>query len=284
MESFLRDSVSLALDSIPDGTDTMPGMRQESNGSVRVDNNGCEMFEVRDERFVAQGFHESREEDGGIPMGGGNQEKYRNMEYLIKMHTEEKWATETDKLYTTEMTGCIPTQNELLNMVMKGYVLCGRIVCEDGCVSNQDINKAATSLTADEYTTILEEFGKVMFWSQRNEEKQTDPHKEFEVKEEDWVDFQPEYLPPFGKYKLKESVTTEMEEGATIFAMCDDPTCLLMSGVVLQGCSSGVLPQEITAAAMDYLTKRNIYQHDDLNFGNTDICQMCMEQNCLKTD
>ena len=49
-----------------------------------------------------------------------------------KIHVEDGWGTEEGKLYTPDMTGCLPLQEEVVNLSMKGYIDRGKIVCQRG--------------------------------------------------------------------------------------------------------------------------------------------------------
>ena len=69
-----------------------------------------------------------------------NRNKMKNIKFLRKRHGEG-WGTETGITYTPEMTGCVPTKDEILSLRLEKFEFRGIIVCEDGGVYNADMER-----------------------------------------------------------------------------------------------------------------------------------------------
>ena len=242
---------------------------------VRKD--GQVMVEIVDEDFVEERFHQNREEDGGIKITEEIKKKYGNMEHLEKIHIEEGWATEEDKLYTPDMTGCLPTQEEILNLSMKGYIVRGRIVCHKGIVMNTDLQYQLETLGPDQLMKYSQEFYKDILEGTDLQKWWTPDSYNLSEKYK-WV-LDGKFCPPLGEYHLKEKMFQKNEEGFTMYSMCDNPECLKKSSLSMNVCAMGELPLPIKNHTMNYIKTRKIYTKKDDFYGNTDICQLCFEKN-----
>lgn len=238
---------------------------------------GEKMVNITDEDFVDGKFHENREEDGGIKVTEEIKSKYENMEYLVKIHVEDGWGTEEDKLYTPDMTGCLPHQEEVLNLSMKGYVVRGKIVCQRGIVMNMDLQHQLESLGQLEVNEYFQEFNADIEESELLKRYSTPDAYTLSEKYQ-WV-LDETFCPPVGEYTLKEKKFEKKEEGFTAFAMCDNPKCLIKSALALNICAMGLFPEEVKGKIMDFIKTREIYSKKDDFYGNTDICQLCFEKN-----
>ena len=118
MDQYLTDSVAMAqgpiltLEPMSPGKSPLPVVIAEP---LETDKEGREVVKITDTEFVPEGFHESREEDGGIKVTDKNGHLLMKTDILEKMHKEDGWATEEGKTYTPEMTGFAPSQEEILN-------------------------------------------------------------------------------------------------------------------------------------------------------------------------
>lgn len=206
-----------------------------------------------------------------------------NTEILEKMHKEDGWATEECKTYTPEMTGFAPSQEEILNLRMKGYVLRGRIVCSGGIVSNADMENELAEITQDDFQESINDFGYALSWYCSNQGAHLSPPQKFKINDvtlrSEGVGFPSASEKkgfPHGDYLLKNNTTRKNADGVVMFSMCDNPRCLKMSAIMLQGCALGLLSKEDKDSAMNYLNTRNIYHIKDPVNGNTDLCQRCI--------
>jgi len=243
---------------------------------VRKD--GQVMVEIVDEDFVEGRFHQNREEDGGIKITEETKKKYGNMEHLEKIHVEEGWATEEGKLYTPDMTGCLPIQEEIINLSMKGYIVRGRIVCQNGIVMNMDLQHQLETLGPVQLMEYSQEFHKDILEG-TGLQKWCTPDSYHLSEKYKWV-LDEKFCPPLGEYHLKEKMFKKNEEGYTMYAMCDNPECLKKSALSMNMCAMGVLPLPIKNHIMNYMMKtRKIYTKKDDFYGNTDICQLCFKKN-----
>jgi hypothetical protein len=241
---------------------------------VRKNTAGQEMIENHDPDFVPEGFHENRESDGGVKVTDKNKHRYSNIPHLEDM-LEQGWASKTDKIYTTEETGCVPTLDEILQLGLKGYALSGRIVCEDGAVYNADIPKVLSALTPRGMQESFHKFCEDVKWSQDRENGPAPP-EEYEVNAGSDEALDKAFIPPSGTYNLVGSTTRKTVDELTIFKMCDEPECLKRCSIAMQLCASGILPPDMKAPLMTYLKTRPIYTRDDPISGNMDICQKCI--------
>lgn len=238
---------------------------------------GQKMVNITDKEFVDEKFHENREEDGGIKITEENKAKYKNMDHLEKIHVEDAWGTEEGKLYTPDMTGCLPLQEEVMNLSMKGYVVRGRIVCQRGIVMNMDLQHQLESLGQIQSVKYFQEFIQDIEESELLKSYWR-PDAYTLSEKYPWV-IDETFCPPVGEYTLKGKKFEKKEEGFTAFAMCDNPKCLIKSALALNMCALGVIPGEVKGKFMDFIKTREIYTKKDDFYGNTDICQLCFEKN-----
>lgn len=238
---------------------------------------GEKMVNITDEEFVDGKFHENREEDGGIKVTEEIKSKYGNMEYLEKIHVEDGWGTEEGKLYTPDMTGCLPHQEEVLNLSMKGYIVRGRIVCQRGIVMNMDLDHQLATLGPQAISRCFKEFNSDIEDGEYLKSVWTADSYTLSEKNP-WV-LDENFCPPVGEYTLKEKKFEKKEEGFTAFAMCDNPKCLIKSAIALNICAMGLVPEVVKGKIMDFIKTREIYTKKDDFYGNTDICQLCFENN-----
>ena len=238
---------------------------------------GEEMFNITDEEFVEEKFHENREEDGGIKVTEEIKAKYKNMEHLEKIHVEDGWGTEEGKLYTPDMTGCLPLQEEVINLSMKGYIVRGRIVCQQGIVMNMDLEHQLESLGQQGAIKCFKEFNSDIEDVEYLKSYST-PDAYTLSEKNPWV-LDETFCPPVGEYTLKEKKFEKKEEGFTAFAMCDNPKCLIKSALALNICAMGLFPEEVKGKIMNFIKTREIYTKKDDFYGNIDICQLCFENN-----
>ena len=292
MDQYLTDSVAAAcgpdlslepvmtLEPMSPGKSPLPVVIAEP---LETDKEGREVVKITDTEFVPEGFHESREEDGGIKVTDKNEHLLMNTEILEKMHKEDGWATEECKTYTPEMTGFAPSQEEILNLRMKGYVLRGRIVCSGGIVSNADMENELAEITQDDFQESINDFGNALSWYCSNQGAHLSPPQKFKINDvtlrSEGVGFPSASEKkgfPHGDYLLKNNTTRKNADGVVMFTMCDNPRCLKMSAIMLQGCALGLLSKEDKDSAMNYLNTRNIYHIKDPVNGNTDLCQRCI--------
>ena len=238
---------------------------------------GQKMINITDKDFVDEKFHENREEDGGIKITEENKARYGNMEHLEKIHVEDGWGTEEGKLYTPDMTGCLPLQEEVVNLSMKGYIVRGKIVCQRGIVMNMDLQHQLESLGQQQSVKYFQEFNADIEESKLLKSHSTP--EEYTLSEKyPWI-LDDTFCPPVGEYTLKEKKFEKKEEGFTMYAMCDNPKCLLKSTLAMNVCALGVIPGEIKSKIMEFIKTREIYSKKDDFYGNTDICQLCFEKN-----
>ena len=123
----------------------------------------CPIFEeqripVTDEDFVPKGFHENSrcQETGGIKITEENKHLHKNIEFL-KRRYEEGWATEDGVTYTFEMTGCVPTQDEILSLSLhQGINLRGRIVTEGGSVHDADTQNEMDNILQNQNSIVIQ--------------------------------------------------------------------------------------------------------------------------------
>jgi hypothetical protein len=271
---------TLELVSISSRTDDLPVVTAKP---LKTNKEGHEVVEIIDPEFVPEGFHESCEEDGGIKVTEENASLLINTDRLVKMHTESGWATEKDKTYTPDMTGFTPSEEEILNLQMKGYVLRGRIVCSSGSVFNADSKNDLMSITQDDVEVSVGDFDGALSWFYSNQREHISPPHKFKINDVtlsgEGVGFPSQSEKkcfPHGDYLLKDKTIKKNSLGLTVFTMCDNPSCLKMSSIILEVCMMGGVPKEYKDCAMEYLKERNIYHINDQVNGNTDICQMCI--------
>lgn len=242
---------------------------------------GEEMFNITDEEFVEEKFHENREEDGGIKVTEEIKAKYKNMEHLEKIHVEDGWGTEEGKLYTPDMTGCLPLQEEVINLSMKGYIVRGRIVCQQGIVMNMDLEHQLESLGQQGAIKCFKEFNSDIEDVEYLKSYST-PDAYTLSEKNPWV-LDDTFCPPIGEYTVTKKNFEKKEEGFTAFAMCDNPKCLVKSTLALNICAMGLVPEVVKCKIMDFIKTREIYTKEDDFYGNTDICQLCFENNMEET-
>jgi hypothetical protein len=225
------------------------------------------------------------DEDGGITVTKKNKHLLMNTNKLEKMHNEDGWAKEEYKTYTPVMTGFAPSQEEILNPRMKGYVLRGRIVCSDGIVSNADMENKLAEITENDVQESIKDFWDSILWycSNLNLKAHLFPPQKFNINDVtlrgEGVGFPSDSDKkgfPHGDYLLKNNTTEKNVDGVMIITMCDNPRCLKMSTIMLQECAQGRLSNDDKDCAMNYLKNRNIYHIKDLLHGNTDLCQICI--------
>jgi len=225
------------------------------------------------------------DKDGGIKVTNKNKHLLMNTNKLEKMHNEDGWAKEEYKTYTPVMTGFAPSQEEILNLRMKGYVLRGRIVCSDGIVSNADMENKLAEITENDVQESIKDFWDSILWycSNLNLKAHLFPPQKFNINDvtlrSEGVGFPSDSDKkgfPHGDYLLKNNTTEKNVDGVVIITMCDNPRCLKMSTIMLQECAQGRLSNEDNDCAMNYLKNRNIYHIKDQLNGNTDLCQICI--------
>ena len=123
----------------------------------------CPIFDeqrvpVTDEDFVPKGFHENSrcQETGGIKITEENKHLHKNIEFLRRRYGEG-WATEESVTYTFEMTGCVPTQDEILSLsLQQGINLRGKIVTEGGSVHDADTQNEIESILQNQNPIVIQ--------------------------------------------------------------------------------------------------------------------------------
>ena len=234
------------------------------SGSMTVSPRG--LYNVNEPGFVPDGFQESRcPETRGLKVTEENKERLSNLEFLRKRHSEG-WATEKGITYTCEMTGCEPTDSELLSLSLEGLNFRGRVVTNEGAVldfdSERELNENATPANM--------EFNLRMFMM-RNAHLQHDKQQtlgeladQYRVAKAREVPGDPSYciqepnghvrqVPPAGIYERHEHKGKENADGIPIFTICDTPEdCCAMNHLVIGMASTGALPTEIQEQIMNY--------------------------------
>ena len=261
----------------PASTEDLPFVMAEP---LKINKEGHGVVKITDTEFVPEGFHESLEEDGGIKVTEKNKHLLINTARLEKMHKESGWATEKGKVYTPEMTGFTPSEEEILNLKMKGYVLRGRIVCSSGHVANEDMENELGSITEEDVHSSIKESERALEWFYSHQREHLHPPQKFKINDVTINDAEvitgEEECFPHGEYLLHDKTSRKNSLELMVFTMCDNPSCLKMSSIMLQLCAMGNLHKEDKDCAMEYLTGRNIYHINDPVNGNTDICQRCI--------
>ena len=259
------------------------------SGSMTLSPRGG-LYNVNEPGFVPDGFQESRcPETRGLKVTEENKERFSNLEFLRKRHSEG-WATEEGITYTCEMTGCEPTDSELLSLQLEGLKFRGRVVTNEGAVldfdSERKLNENATPATM--------EFNLRMFMD-RNAYLQHDKQQtlgeladKYRVERCRGVPCEPSYcikepnghvrqVPPAGIYERHEHKGKENADGIPIFTICDTPEdCCPMNHSMLAIASTGALPTEIQEQITNYFKDRPMYRHIDNVYGHFDICYYCL--------
>jgi hypothetical protein len=261
----------------PASTEDLPVVMAEP---LKTNKEGLGVVKIKDTEFVPEGFHESLEEDGGIKVTEKNEHLLINTARLEKMHKESGWATEKGKVYTPEMTGFTPSEEEILNLKMKGYVLRGRIVCSSGRVANEDMENELSSITQEDVQSSINDGERALEWFYSHQREHLHPPQKFKINDVTINDAEvitgEEARFPHGEYLLHDKTSRKNSLELMVFTMCDNPSCLKMSSIMLQLCAMGILHKEDKDCAMEYLKTRNIYHINDPVNGNTDICQRCI--------
>ena len=255
-------------------------MNMESRNSDQSD---CSrQIRITNPEFVDAGFHENcRDESGGIKITDENRDLHIDMDFLIKIYTEEGWGQEEGVTYTRDMTGCpgrrAPTLEVILSMMLRGYKLKGRIVLEGGGVKDCDTENAMEALTQSDMEGddgVMASYVSRLVWENRSsvDRGAPDPPKSLNVT----VSQAHESGIPSGTYHLKDITFKKSDDGITRYSVCDEPKCCFMSHVMMTICAIGNIPEEDASHAMKFFRERKMFTKKDPVSGNFDICYHCL--------
>ena len=74
--------------------------------------------------------------------------KLKNLEYLHRKFISGEWASKSGVTYTHDVSGCIPTCEEMMSLFLRGLDLKGKIVYENGGVVDEDKSNEIEKLWA----------------------------------------------------------------------------------------------------------------------------------------
>jgi len=210
----------------------------------------------------------SRDQHGGMKITEKNAAAHECLDHLIKIHTEQGWAGSKGTLYTSQMTGLIPTQEALTSMTLRGYKLRGRIVCLDGCVVDCDTDNAVQELMASDMPEIMKTFEDAATWHTRPKQPdQLPPPENISCPVNDTS------VPP-GEYTLKKNAVFKTLDDISGIICCDNPKCCLMTHVMMSVAMTG------GDLDLDLFINRKMYTKKDLELGDFDVCHKCISEAC----
>jgi len=264
------------------------------SGSMTLSPRG--LFNVNEPQFVPDGFHENRcSETRGLKVTEENKSRLSNLEFLRKRH-REGWATEKGITYTTEMTGCKPTDSELISLSLEGLKFRGRVVTNEGAIHDFD-----TEIELNENITANDMAHDFNMFMSRNAELQNDKQSFDKLAEKYKVakstgrtgypsifgktaayyiqepNGHERQVPPAGIYELHEHRDKVNADGIPLVTICDIPEdCCRMNHLMYGLASTGALPSENQDQIMNYFRDRPMYRHSDNVYGHFDICYYCL--------
>jgi len=178
--------------------------------------------------------------------------KMKNLEHLHKKFISGEWASKSGVTYTRDSSGCIPTKEEMASLSIRGLDLKGKIVFENGGVSQSDKDNEIEKLWTDFLTagvslrgsSVLIQTGRLF----KKQKEHIDFHLQMcrrlrsgrpaprrmrvdepgifdQVKTMVGMDFHP----PAGEYEQIPVNSSWESFGVRNVVMCDNPDCCRMS-------------------------------------------------------
>ena len=114
-----------------------------------------EWTEVQVRLHVELPFHWQKNDfmDNLCPRDGLTKSRFgnrmKNLEYLQEKFISGEWASNSGVTYTHDSSGCIPTKEEIIALSIRGLDLKGKIVFENGGVSQSDKDNEIEKLWTD---------------------------------------------------------------------------------------------------------------------------------------
>ena len=246
-------------------------------------------YNVNEPAFVPDGFHENRcPETRGLKVTEENKGRLSNLEFLRGKHAEG-WATEEGVTYTPEMTGCKPTDSELISLSLEGLKFRGRVVTDEGAVHDFDTQQELAEITGhSEIENAIQRFKEREYHLSQDINVFDKLSSQYNVAKCNGAPCSPTYyitepnghvrqVPPAGVYERHEHKGKVNADGIPIVTICDIPEdCCRMNHLMYGLASTGTLPSENQDQIMNYFRDRSMYRHNDNVYGHFDICYYCL--------